>query len=316
MKWNNLSMKEKAECIKLSIKNNITNLDTIKNIYNKLSEGGFTDNTVVNSNKEKEWLSNYYSSRQDKFDLFNNVAMNDTYLYPNNSVNISAMGGSIGTNSNDEYLKIHHPKIYESQRARAKYAAEIRAKEKAKYEALLKKEKERQIKIDRERDLIMNSLEKSSLGMSRDPQIGAKIKKAANKHHQEVLNTWEPALNAIDLSMNTWQLFSGNPTGFALGVLTNGIQLGNSISTGKPITKDVISLGMDGVGLLGSFNVLKPISFRRGHTTYRINTDRVSDVAGKGYSVFDSANDIYDIGKAINYYNKSNPELIFKPFSK
>lgn len=66
MKWNNLSMKEKAECIKLSIKNNITNLDTIKNIYNKLSEGGFIDNTVVNSNKEKEWLSNWYSSRQDK----------------------------------------------------------------------------------------------------------------------------------------------------------------------------------------------------------------------------------------------------------
>lgn len=30
MKWNNLSMKEKAECIKLSIKSNITNLDTIK----------------------------------------------------------------------------------------------------------------------------------------------------------------------------------------------------------------------------------------------------------------------------------------------
>lgn len=116
--------------------------------------------------------------------------------------------------------------------------------------------------------------------------------------------------------MNAWQILSGSPLGFSLGMLTNGLQLGDDIATGESAVKDAISLGMDGVGLLGAFNILKPVSFRRGHTTYTLNTDRIADVTGKGYSIFDSGSDVYDISKAIQNYNKSNSNLIFKPFTK
>ena len=41
--WNKLSMKDRAEYIKLSVANGITSLDEIKNVYNKYAEGGDLD---------------------------------------------------------------------------------------------------------------------------------------------------------------------------------------------------------------------------------------------------------------------------------
>lgn len=38
--WNDLSMRQKSDLISLGVKNGITDLTTIKDIYNKYAEGG------------------------------------------------------------------------------------------------------------------------------------------------------------------------------------------------------------------------------------------------------------------------------------
>lgn len=52
MSWNNLSLKEKAEYIKIGVKNGLTNIDDIKSNYNKFADGGFTagDGSMLNYN--------------------------------------------------------------------------------------------------------------------------------------------------------------------------------------------------------------------------------------------------------------------------
>lgn len=47
MSWNNLSMKDKASYIRMGVENGITDLDTIREVYNKFAEGGSKDNTPV-----------------------------------------------------------------------------------------------------------------------------------------------------------------------------------------------------------------------------------------------------------------------------
>lgn len=40
MSWNNLSMKDKASYIRMGVENGITDLDTIREVYNKFADGG------------------------------------------------------------------------------------------------------------------------------------------------------------------------------------------------------------------------------------------------------------------------------------
>ena len=44
--WNKLSMTDRAAYIKLGIDNDITDLATIRDTYNKFTEGGEKDNTI------------------------------------------------------------------------------------------------------------------------------------------------------------------------------------------------------------------------------------------------------------------------------
>lgn len=41
--WNKLSMKDKANYIRLAVRNNIKDLGTIRNIYNQYATGGYKD---------------------------------------------------------------------------------------------------------------------------------------------------------------------------------------------------------------------------------------------------------------------------------
>ena len=50
MSWNDLSMKDKASYIRMGVENGITDLDTIREVYNKFAEGG---NLNVNDSPEK-----------------------------------------------------------------------------------------------------------------------------------------------------------------------------------------------------------------------------------------------------------------------
>lgn len=60
MKWNDLTMSERASFIKLGVENGYTNLNSIKTLYNKFQDGG-----EINSKKEKGWLTDWISERED-----------------------------------------------------------------------------------------------------------------------------------------------------------------------------------------------------------------------------------------------------------
>lgn len=66
MSWNNLSMKDKASYIRMGVENGITDLDTIREVYNKFAEGGSLN---VNDNPEKRIYDHnkgiYYVEGQD-----------------------------------------------------------------------------------------------------------------------------------------------------------------------------------------------------------------------------------------------------------
>lgn len=66
MSWNDLSMKDKASYIRMGVENGITDLDTIREVYNKFAEGG---NLNVNDNPEKRIYDHnkgvYYVEGQD-----------------------------------------------------------------------------------------------------------------------------------------------------------------------------------------------------------------------------------------------------------
>lgn len=54
--WNNLSLKEKAELIKLAVTNGITDLSTIRDTYNKFEEGGpIEDNDFTEEHTLVSW---------------------------------------------------------------------------------------------------------------------------------------------------------------------------------------------------------------------------------------------------------------------
>lgn len=42
--WNDLSMAEKAQLIAIGVQSGITDINTIRNSYNSLAEGGSTEN--------------------------------------------------------------------------------------------------------------------------------------------------------------------------------------------------------------------------------------------------------------------------------
>ena len=49
MSWNNLSMTDRAAYIKLGLDSGITDLNTIRNIYNKYADGGHKENKVLST---------------------------------------------------------------------------------------------------------------------------------------------------------------------------------------------------------------------------------------------------------------------------
>lgn len=66
MSWNDLSMKDKASYIRMGVENGITDLDTIREVYNKFAEGG---NLNINDSPEKRIYDHdkgvYYVEGQD-----------------------------------------------------------------------------------------------------------------------------------------------------------------------------------------------------------------------------------------------------------
>lgn len=73
MNWRDLSMKDKAYYIKLALDNNISDLDIIRDTYDKYAKGGKLDDTwtIQDEIKYKQWLST----------LPDNLKNTDEYIY-------------------------------------------------------------------------------------------------------------------------------------------------------------------------------------------------------------------------------------------
>ena len=52
MSWNDLSMKDRSSYIRMGVENGITDLDTIRGIYNKFAEGGGLYNKFAEGGKK------------------------------------------------------------------------------------------------------------------------------------------------------------------------------------------------------------------------------------------------------------------------
>lgn len=59
MKWNDLSMTDRAAYIKLGVENGITDLNTIRNIYNKYEEGGPIKNSKTYKTENNSNVAKY-----------------------------------------------------------------------------------------------------------------------------------------------------------------------------------------------------------------------------------------------------------------
>nr|UWG27116.1 MAG: lysozyme [Bacteriophage sp.] len=57
MSWNDLSMKDKASYIRMGVENGITDLDTIREVYNKFAEGGKIGPTY--NKQKKRWFNSH-----------------------------------------------------------------------------------------------------------------------------------------------------------------------------------------------------------------------------------------------------------------
>lgn len=76
-KWDSLSMKERAELIKIGVQNGITDLQELRNYYNKFDDGGFLDRAVQAVKAGYNKIKKYFEepSGFDYIDLSNqNVA--------------------------------------------------------------------------------------------------------------------------------------------------------------------------------------------------------------------------------------------------
>lgn len=262
-------MKQRSNIIGLGVKNGITDLTTIKDIYNKYAEGG-------PFRPRPKAVPKGHSS-----EIYDNPEWYEEH-------------------KND--VKEHQIEVEERQR---------------------KYEEKRQREADRAKaqfDSIRRANDKLSKSVNTPVFTKKQLKEAQDNQYVKNINTWKPALETIDLGLNLATMYSGNPALFGLSMLTNGVQLGDTIANKDNYAGDATSLLFDTIGLLGSFNKLPVLKFQRNRpsgrsSTYTINTDKVADRAGFIWNGVDSAKDIYGISNfGYSYSNTPNANLVFEPF--
>lgn len=108
MRWNDLSMTDRAAYIKLGVDNGVTDLKVIRDTYNKYNEGG----PIKNSKDYKKALSNYWHEDVDTHDYDYDKYYNDAPIEAQKQLNLILAGkgghfpdaGKSGT-----YKKPTHP---------------------------------------------------------------------------------------------------------------------------------------------------------------------------------------------------------------
>lgn len=164
-----------------------------------------------------------------------------------------------------------------------------------------------------------NSLRNIPSQMSPNDTIQAINKNIPEAYKQQYINNinmYKPALDTIDLGINLYSLYNPTVPVLSAGLLTNGLQFGQSIVDDDLGATDYSALAFDILGLLGATNKL-PTRLRIGKNRFW-DIDKTADYLGAGQNILDSAGDVYDLGKTGYhlYNNKGSNNLYMSPFKK
>ena len=164
-----------------------------------------------------------------------------------------------------------------------------------------------------------NSLRNIPSQMSPNDTIQAINKNIPEAYKQQYINNinmYRPALDTIDLGINLYSLYNPTVPVLSAGLLTNGLQFGQSIVDDDLGATDYSALAFDTLGLLGATNKL-PTRLRIGKNRFW-NIDKTADYLGAGQNILDSAGDVYDLSKTGYhlYNNTGSNNLYMSPFEK
>lgn len=164
-----------------------------------------------------------------------------------------------------------------------------------------------------------NSLRNIPSQMSPNDTIQAINKNIPEAYKQQYINNinmYKPALDTIDLGINLYSLYNPTVPVLSAGLLTNGLQFGQSIVDDDLGATDYSALAFDTLGLLGATNKL-PTRLRIGKNRFW-DIDKTADYLGAGQNILDSAGDVYDLGKTGYhlYNNTGSNNLYMYPFEK
>ena len=164
-----------------------------------------------------------------------------------------------------------------------------------------------------------NSLRNIPSQMSPNDTIQAINKNIPEAYKQQYINNinmYRPALDTIDLGINLYSLYNPTVPVLSAGLLTNGLQFGQSIVDDDLGATDYSVLAFDTLGLLGATNKL-PTRLRIGKNRFW-DIDKTADYLGAGQNILDSAGDVYDLSKTGYhlYNNTGSNNLYMSPFEK
>lgn len=164
-----------------------------------------------------------------------------------------------------------------------------------------------------------NSLRNIPSQMSPNDTIQAINKNIPEAYKQQYINNinmYRPALDTIDLGINLYSLYNPTVPVLSAGLLTNGLQFGQSIVDDDLGATDYSALAFDTLGLLGATNKL-PTRLRIGKNRFW-DIDKTADYLGAGQNILDSASDVYDLSKTGYhlYNNTGSNNLYMSPFEK
>lgn len=164
-----------------------------------------------------------------------------------------------------------------------------------------------------------NSLRNIPSQMSPNDTIQAINKNIPEAYKQQYINNinmYRPALDTIDLGINLYSLYNPTVPVLSAGLLTNGLQFGQSIVDDDLGVTDYSALAFDTLGLLGATNKL-PTRLRIGKNRFW-DIDKTADYLGAGQNILDSADDVYDLSKTGYhlYNNTGSNNLYMSPFEK
>lgn len=164
-----------------------------------------------------------------------------------------------------------------------------------------------------------NSLRNIPSQMSPNDTIQAINKNIPEAYKQQYINNinmYKPVLDTIDLGINLYSLYNPTVPVLSAGLLTNGLQFGQSIVDDDLGATDYSTLAFDTLGLLGATNKL-PTRLRIGKNRFW-DIDKTADYLGAGQNILDSAGDVYDLSKTGYhlYNNTGSNNLYMSPFEK